>query len=58
MHGMKSFLTFALAAIFGNLSAQEKTLHFEGKIGPGKGKHIVLVVQRDRRRVYVAIPRP
>ena len=23
-----------------------------------RGKHIVLVVKRDRRRIYVAIPKP
>ena len=56
MRGMKRLLTFALAAIFGNLSAQEKTLHFEGKIGPGKGKHIVLVSGDEEYRSEETMP--
>ncbi|MDA7506239.1 ThuA domain-containing protein [Akkermansiaceae bacterium] len=49
-------LTLALAGLFSPLMAQEKNLFFEGSVGPGKGKHIVLVSGDEEYRSEESMP--
>ncbi len=55
---MKRFFaaTLALAGLFSPLSAQDKTLFFEGSVGPGKGKHVVLVSGDEEYRTEESMP--
>ena len=55
---MKRILTLALAVagLFSTASAQEKTLFFKGSIGPGQGKHIVLVSGDEEYRSEETMP--
>jgi len=49
-------LTLALTGLFSPLSGQEKTLFFKGSVGPGEGKHIVLVSGDEEYRSEETMP--